>query len=129
MTTVIAKSKFISGSPRKLRLVANSLKGLSPAAALNQLQAMPQRAAIPLIKTLKQALANAKHNQHLEPKDLSLKNILIDEGRRLKRMDKSHGSHYDRGIIQKRSAHITIILELVVPAQPTVQKRKEASAK
>jgi ribosomal protein L22 len=72
---------------------------------------MPRVAATPILKTIKQGMANATHNLRLDPKTLVLKNILVDEGRSAKRMDKSHGSRFDRGIIHKRSSNITVILE------------------
>lgn len=113
MVTIIAKSKSIDVSPRKVRLIAQAVKALPLSVAISQLQSFPGLSAKPIEKTLRQALANASHNLHLDQKSLTLKNILIDEGRRLKRIDKSHSSRFDRGIIHKKSTHVTVILETI----------------
>lgn len=131
MTTVIAKSKSVDASPRKVRLIAQAVKTLPLNVALDQLKAMPGLSAEPIEKTIKQAVANASHNLHLEPKGLILKNILVDEGRSLKRMDKSHGSRFDRGIIHKKTAHITVVLETLEksPTQVKTQTKNDQPRK
>lgn len=129
MTLIIAKSKFIAASPRKLRLVANAVKALSPSVASDHLNSFPGFSATPILKTLKQALANASHNLRLDQKTLIIKNILVDEGRRRRKIDKSHGSRFDRGVILKRSAHVTVILETPTEQpkeKPVTKKGKEA---
>lgn len=102
----IATSKYVRVSPRKARLVAGAIKNLSVVRALGQLQFLPRASSLPILKTLKSVIANSK----LDPKDLKIKNIAIDEGTRMKRQDTSHRVSRDRGVIQKRTSHIKIIL-------------------
>ena len=108
---VISKSNFIHISPRKIRLVAKNLRGLPPQIALEKLKFVGKTAVIPLIDVLRQAIGNAKNNYKLDINSLIIKEILISEGPRIKRMDKAHGARFDRGIKQKRMSHIRITLE------------------
>ncbi len=107
---IIAYTKFIRMSPRKLRLVAKHVKSLGPDEASSKLPFLEKRAALPILKTLNSAIANAINNHKIEQKNLRIKNILIEEGARVKRMDKSHGARFNRGILQKRMSHIKVIL-------------------
>lgn len=111
MAIIIAKSKFVDMGPRKIREVVEVIKHLSPVEAVTLLETMPRVAAKPLAKTIKQALANAAHNNKIEAGQLRLKSVSVDGGRGIKRLDKSHGSRFNRGIIKKPSSHITVILE------------------
>jgi large subunit ribosomal protein L22 len=110
METIKASSTFIPVSPRKLRLIATAVKGLTPSEALGRLSLVTKVAAKPLSLVIKQAVANAAHNKQLDGKKLLITKVLVDEGSRRKRMDKSHGARFNRGIIQKQTAHITIEL-------------------
>lgn len=106
---IIATQKFIHMSPRKVRLVAGALKGKSPEAALIALHFMTKRAADPVSKTLKSAIANAVNNTKLQEKTLKIKTIQIEEGPRLKRF-----RPVSRGMAhgyKKRMSHIKVILE------------------
>ncbi len=98
-------------SPRKLRLVREVVVGLPVELALAKLQTLSKAGVKPLIITLKSAIANAVNNNKLEAGSLKVKNVLVDEGTRMKRQDTSHSSRAERGIIQKRTAHIKVILE------------------
>ena len=102
----VALSKYVRVSPRKARLVVGAVKNLSVSVALDQLLFLSSSSSLPLVKTLKSAVANSK----LEAKDLKIKNILVDEGTRMKRQDKSHRFGRDRGVIQKRTSHFKVIL-------------------
>ncbi len=108
---VIAISKNVRQSPRKLRLVAAMAKKLPLGSALDRLALLPKSAAKPIRKTLQSALSNAVTNAKIDEKSLSIKNILVDEGFRMKRYDKSHSYRFNRGLIQKQAAHVTVILE------------------
>lgn len=66
---------------------------------------MAKSGAEPVLKALKSAIANAKNIDGLK-----IKNIFVDEGLKSKRQDKGHRATKDRGIIQKRASHITVIL-------------------
>jgi large subunit ribosomal protein L22 len=107
---IIAYSKYIRQSPRKLRLVAKAIKKLKLAAVLEKLPLVEKAAAEPILKAIKSALANAENNSGLKKEHLTIKNIIIEESARMKRMDKGHGARFNRGVIQKRASHIKIIL-------------------
>lgn len=79
--------------------------------AMDQLEILAKKGAKPILKTLKSAIANATNNKKLKMEDLKIKNILIDEGLKMKRRDMSHGARYGGGMIQKRTSHIKVILE------------------
>lgn len=107
---VQAYTKYVKTSPRKLRLVANAVSHLSLDLARSQLSLLDKDSAKPILLTLNSAVANAVKNNGLEEKSLRIKNIIIEEGARIKRMDKSHGARFARGIKQKRMSHIKVIL-------------------
>lgn len=102
-----AEQKYILVSPRKARPVVDAIKKMSPLMALDVLSQIDKRAALPILKTIKQALANAKV-KGAEGSELSFKEIYISEGPRLKR-----GRPVSRGMwhpIKKRMSHIRVIL-------------------
>ncbi len=103
----VAKSKSVRISPRKLREVATSTKKLSVVEALEKLAFSTKNGAAEILKTLKSAVANSK----MEESKLKIKNIIIDEGIKMKRRDKSHGARYGGGVIQKKTSNITVVLE------------------
>jgi large subunit ribosomal protein L22 len=106
---VRAVAKNVPRSPQKLRLVADSVRGLSVREALAILSVMPQSAARDVYKVVKSAASNAENNYELEVNDLYLLRIFVDEGRTLKRFKaRSHGRASPR---LKRSSHITAVVE------------------
>ena len=108
--TIIAKAKFVPTSPRKLRLVADAVRGLRLQSALDQLQMLPNAAARPLRLVLQQAVGNAKVAQ-LSPEQLTILSLQIEEGPRYKRRDAhAHSARFDGGMRRKRTAHIVISL-------------------
>lgn len=107
---IVAKSTFIRQSPRKLRLVADQIRGLKAEEALTLLGNLNKRAAQPILLTLKQGIGNAVNNFNLKKEDLKIKSLQIGEGPRYKRVDKSHRA-FRWGTIQKRTSHIRMILE------------------
>ena len=109
MMEIVARSKFVRQSPRKLRLVASQIRGLEAAEALTILENLNKRAAKPILLTLKQAIGNATNNFQLKKEALTIKILEINEGPRYKRMDKAH-RFFRWGTIQKRTAHIRLIL-------------------
>jgi large subunit ribosomal protein L22 len=110
---ITARAKFIRTSPRKLRLVADAVRGLKPDKAVDYLKVISKRAATPLLKVFQQGIANAKNNFQVSPGDLSIESLMIEEGPRgPKRMDKSHGARFDRGLKRRKLAHI--YLKLVI---------------
>lgn len=109
-TEVIVRylDKNVKISPRKLRLVANIVKKMSPPVALNHLQIENSKAGRVLLKAIKTAIADCLGNHKLDEKSLKFSSILVNEGIKYKRMDKSHSSRFSRGLIQKRHSRLTI---------------------
>lgn len=107
---IIAYEKYIRQAPRKLRLVAKAVKNFSPVEAMAKLVLLRKRAGLPILKALKSAVFNAEKNNHIDKEKLKIKNIIIEEGMRMKRMDRGHGARFNRGVIKKRSSHIKVIL-------------------
>lgn len=80
-----ATSKNIKMSPRKIRLVVDSVKKQDLKAALVTLSMLEKRAALPLRKALDSAVANASHNFKVNKEALSIKEIVVGEGTSMKR--------------------------------------------
>ncbi|MEK7114678.1 MAG: 50S ribosomal protein L22 [Patescibacteria group bacterium] len=108
MKTQIARLKYLHIAPRKARLVASSLRGLSVNEAEAQLLMSPKRAGEPIIKLLRSAVANAKHNSQLNADNLFIKEIRVDQGPMLKRfLPRAMGRATP---LQKKSSHIILVL-------------------
>ena len=103
--------KNVKISPRKLRLLVNTVKKLSPAQALVQLKFVNTLSARILLKAIKTATNIAKNNLGLGIDQLSFASMVVGDGLKIKRMDKSHGSRFNRGLIQKRHSRLTITLK------------------
>lgn len=94
--------------PRKVRLVTNLLRALPVREAEVQLRVSTKAAARPLLKLLRSAVANAKHNYRLEADRLFIKQFLTDEGPKLRRWTpRAFGR---AAPILKRMSHVTIVL-------------------
>lgn len=117
METQVAKLRYLRISPRKIRLVANLIKGMPVDEAEAELMLNPKRPSQPLRKLLLSAVANAKNNKHLDVKKLFIKEIRVDQGPTLKRfMPRAMGRATP---IQKKTSHITLVLgEFKVARQP-----------
>lgn len=108
MVKVRAEQKYVLGSPRKLRLVADAVRKMTPFQAVDYLAASNKRSAGVFLKVLKQAIANAEHNFKLGREDLFFEEILINAGPDFKR-----GRAGAKGIYKpyyKRTAHVRIVL-------------------
>ena len=110
---VTAKLRYLRIAPRKVRLVADLLRGKSVEEAQNILGFTQKKAALPILKLLKQGISNAKNNPPaggpMEEKNLYISKILVDEGPKLKRVRPRARGHADE--IQKKTSHITLVLE------------------
>lgn len=94
-------------SPRKVRLLADLVRGKKVVDALATLQFIDKRAAGPFSKVIKSAIANAKQAGHDEAK-LFVKSVAVDKGTVLKRsMPRARGS---ASRINKRNSHISVEL-------------------
>ena len=95
-------------APRKVRLVANLMKGKTAERALVELDVLPKRASGPMKKLLLSAIANAKENSKIELRELFVKEVRVDQGTIMKRfMPKSHGS---ASPFHKHTSHVMIEL-------------------
>jgi large subunit ribosomal protein L22 len=120
---VKATAKFIRMSPRKVRLVASLVRGLTATQAMDQLKAANKKAVEPVIKLLNSAIANATNNFELDKNNLVITEIKVDEGPTLKRwMPRARGR---ATTIHKRTSHINIILgEIVASGEVKAKKQK-----
>jgi large subunit ribosomal protein L22 len=106
-----ATQKYIRTSPRKLRLVADMVRGLKADQALEYLKFTGKRAALPVRKTILQAVASAKDTSGAAPQDLTIKILDISEGPTYKRWNAvSRGAAHS---IMKRTSHIHVVLERI----------------
>lgn len=105
---VSATSKYIRMSPRKVRLVVDSIRGKPVQQAQAQLRFMPQAAAVPVALALKSAIANAENNFQLSADELFVRRIVADKGPTLKRGRPRARGRY--GPVLKRSSHITVVV-------------------
>ena len=113
--TAIAKLKDVPTSPRKMRLVADTVRGEEVNHALDLLHFSKKEASLRLEKLLRSAIANweAKNQdktEELEKGNVIVKTIMVDEGRTLKRIRPCPQGRAGR--IRKRSNHVTIILDV-----------------
>ncbi len=106
---VKARLRFARVSPRKVRLVANLIRGKRSEEALNILTFTKKAAARILIKLLKSAIANASQKKHIDIDRLYVKRITVDQGPTLKRYTPRALGRAT--MIRKRTSHIHIILD------------------
>ena len=107
--SVKAIAKGVRMSPRKVGVVASLVRGRTVADALTILEHAPRRAALPVLKTIKSAQANADHNHNVKPDTLKITAITVTPGPRLKRYrPAAHGRALP---FQRRTSHITVIVD------------------
>ena len=109
-TISFAKLKDVPTSPRKMRLVADMIRGVEAFRALGVLKYSNKEAAAKLEKLLRSAIANweAKNERKAESGELFVSLINVDGGAMMKRMRPAPQGRGYR--IRKRSNHITLIL-------------------
>lgn len=108
----VAKLNNVPTSARKMRMVADLIRGEQVNKALNILKFEPKEGAARLEKLLLSAIANwqAKNeDERLEDADLYVKAIRVDGGRMLKRLRPAPQGRAHR--IRKRSNHVTMIID------------------
>jgi large subunit ribosomal protein L22 len=106
---VLAVSKGVRISPRKVGEVASLVRGRTVADALVILKHTPRRSAEMVAKTIMTAKANAEHNHNLKPDSLKIVEITVNHGPRLKRfrpvaMGRAHP-------FMRRTSHIRVIVD------------------
>ena len=117
---VKAKLKHLRIAPRKVRLVADLIRGKKITEAENILNFTIKGGKKPISKLLKSAVSNAKQNFGLEKPNLYIKKITVDEGRRYKKwMPRARGQ---ASLIQKKTSHITVILDEMKKVKPVEKK-------
>ncbi|MBQ1841877.1 MAG: 50S ribosomal protein L22 [Bacteroidales bacterium] len=117
--TAITKLNNVPTSPRKMRLVADTVRGEEVNHALDLLKFSKREASIRLEKALRSAVAaweakNPEQTSELEQGNVFVKTIMVGEGRTLKRIRPCPQGRAGR--IRKRSNHVTIILDVKKPA-------------
>jgi len=103
--------KNIQISPRKLRLLVETIKKLTVVSALSKLKFTNTKSARVLTRALETAIATAKNNYNLIPETLKFGSFTVNEGPKIKRTDKSHGSRFARGIIIRRHSKINMTVK------------------
>lgn len=103
---VSAKLRYARISAQKARLVANEVRGLEVAKALEILKFSIKKAAKLMRGTLESAIANAEFNDGADIDELKVAKIYVDEGPTIKRMNPRAKGRADR--ICKRTCHITV---------------------
>ena len=122
----VAKLKNVPTSPRKMRLVADLIRGERVNKALNILKFEPKQGAARLEKLLLSAISNWQQGNEdvdLEEADLYVKSIQVDSGRILKRLRPAPQGRAHR--IRKRSNHVTLVLDSKAPVEKAEEKTKK----
>lgn len=100
--------KFVRMAPRKVRLITNLVKDMSPQEALDQLKFNSKYASTPVYELIKSATSSLK-NKNINIEDIKIYALTCDEGPTLKRRQyKSRGRAVE---IKKRTSHINLVLE------------------
>jgi len=111
----VAKLNKIPTSPRKMRLVADMIRGVKVDKALALLKFDPKHCSRDLEKLLLSAISNWENNNEdssVEDTELYIKTIFVDGGKMLKRLRPAPQGRAHR--IRKRSNHVTLVVDEVV---------------
>ncbi|PYZ91862.1 50S ribosomal protein L22 [Salipaludibacillus keqinensis] len=103
-----AVAKQVRIAPRKVRLVVDLIRGKAVGEAVSILKLTPKKASPVVEKLLNSAIANAEHNYEMEPDNLVVSQVFVDEGITLKRFRPRAMGRASR--INKRTSHITLVL-------------------
>lgn len=118
-----AKLNRLRMSPRKVRLIADLVRGKDVRSALLQLKFSAKDAARPVAKLIESAVANAKHNHQMAEESLVIKTIMVDGGPTFHRwMPRAFGRATK---LRKRTSHITVVLEGDAAAKKPAAKKTE----
>ena len=119
-----AVSKYLMGSPYKIRPVADLIRRRTYPEAVSLLENMPQKGAGLISKTVKSAASNAlSKNKQLDEDMLYIREIYIDEGPRLKRVWFRGRGRAD--MLLKRMCHITVVIDETVNSANSVSKKAD----
>lgn len=104
---ITAELRYLRQAPRKVRLQADVIRGMSVMDAQAQLMLSPRRSSDPILKLLKSAIANAKYAK-LDPQTLFVKEIMVNQGPKQKRWTpRARGSWSS---IIKWTSHVVLVL-------------------
>jgi len=106
---VKAVGKYVRVQPRKVRILADEVRGTNALKAAALLRFHTSKGAAALRKVLISAIANAQENAQLSPEQLRISTIMVDEGPRLKRMRARAMGRGNK--ILKKTSHITVGVE------------------
>jgi large subunit ribosomal protein L22 len=120
-----ASARYVRVTPLKARRVVDLVRGMPVDQALATLAFAPQAAAETVHKVLRSAVANAETTEGLDTHDLVVSVAQVDEGPTMKRWRPRAQGRATR--INKRTSHITLVLEPAAPA-PVVEKPAKKSA-
>jgi large subunit ribosomal protein L22 len=124
---ITARLRYLRIAPRKVRLVADMIRGKKVEKAQNILNFSVQKPALPLLKLLNQAVASAKNDFQIESGNLFVSRIFVDEGPKQKRwMPRARGQAYE---IQKKTSHITLVLDEIVKGKSKKVEKKVVEKK
>lgn len=132
---VTAHLRNLRMAPRKVRLVADLVRGKRAEDAVVQLRHQAKRAAEPVRKLIESALANAEHNYKLDKSGLIISEITVNEAITMRRyMPRAFGR---ASLLRKRGSHITLAVSPVSvskvvaekPVKKEVTKRKPSVKK
>jgi large subunit ribosomal protein L22 len=121
-----AIGRMIRISPRKLNLVAQSIRGLPAERALNELSFSRKRIAGTVKKVLQSAIANAENNHDLDVDDLVVREASVGKGMVMKRFHARARGHAGR--IEKFFSQITIVVEEKREAEPEKKPEPKKAA-
>src|SRR5471030_547657 len=122
---VKAVAKYVRVQPRKVRIIADEVRGKSATYTVGLLRYHTGKGAKALSQVLVSAMANAQENHGLSPELLKIAAITVDEGPRLKRMQARAMGRGNR--IVKKTSHITVVVEdheVEKPVKPHGTKSK-----
>jgi large subunit ribosomal protein L22 len=126
----VSKLKNVPTSPRKMRMVADLIRGKKVNQALNLLKYEPKEGAARLEKLLLSAISNwqnANEDARLEDADLFIKSITVDGGKILKRFRPAPQGRAHR--IRKRSNHVTLVIDSANATEAEVENAEVNDAK
>lgn len=118
---VKAQLRQLRISPRKVRLIANLVRGMSVTQAEQQLRFTNKASSLPILKLLQSAVANAEQHFKLSKEKLHLKSITVGDGLTLKRWQPRAMGRATP--IRKRSSHVVVVLS----DKSVTKKKKQAS--
>jgi large subunit ribosomal protein L22 len=117
-----ATLKYLRMAPRKVRLVANVIKGKNVAQASDVLSFGTKRAAEPMLKVLRSAVAASSS----EESNLFVANVVVNEGPKLKRFRaRARGSAYR---IHKKTSHVTIVVDEIEEGKAPIERKPSGAA-